>query len=280
MPIDLFANNASATVSSGGTTAPAAGTVESWTLASIVRLAASSSAAAPTQMRLVDPAAPSEVMLLTNLSGTAGTVTRGVEGTTPVTHSAGFTVNAVASGGALSQLRPFDLQGFAAWAHDPILCNASLTANGSRVYAVRMPWPETALATYLHTNVTLAEVGTGGVNALLIYDSAGNLLGQAGGSASTIFSVTGFLRAAIASGPISIPGDPQGIILGLLQNAGTTNPKFAAYDNSGADTANIWASGATKIRKGVQASSSQFTVPSTISMDGFTPSDVPWMAVS
>lgn len=102
MAIDLFANNASATVSSGGTTAPAAGTSEAWTLASIVRLAASTGV---TQMRLIDPAASSEIMLLTNLSGTAATVTRGAEGTTPVAHTAGFTVQAVVTGGGLAPLR-------------------------------------------------------------------------------------------------------------------------------------------------------------------------------
>lgn len=102
MAIDIFANNASATVSSGGTTAPAAGTSEAWTLSSIVGLVAS---AGVTQMRLVDPAASSEIMLLTNLSGTAATVTRGIEGTTPVAHAANFTVNAVASAGSLAPLR-------------------------------------------------------------------------------------------------------------------------------------------------------------------------------
>ena len=100
MAIDIFANNASATVSSGGTTAPAAGTSEAWTLASIVGLTASTGV---TQMRLTDPAASSEIMLLTNLSGTAATVTRGAEGTAPVAHAANFIVQAVASASALAK---------------------------------------------------------------------------------------------------------------------------------------------------------------------------------
>ena len=47
-------------------------------------------------------AANSEIIAVTNVSGTTWTVTRGVEGTTPVVHSAGFTVLQVITAGFLN----------------------------------------------------------------------------------------------------------------------------------------------------------------------------------
>lgn len=92
MAVEIWANDASATVTSGGTDAPSAGTSESWTLSGSTLPAVSSSASPPTQCYVCDPAAESEKILVTNVSGTSATVTRGADGTTPVAHSAGFTI--------------------------------------------------------------------------------------------------------------------------------------------------------------------------------------------
>ncbi|MCA1841556.1 MAG: hypothetical protein LC723_14875, partial [Actinobacteria bacterium] len=98
MARDLFTNQAQTTVSSGGTTAPAAGTTESWTVASSSSFPAASNAAIPvTQFYVADPALPSESILVTNVSGTTWSVTRGADGTTPVAHTAGFTIKNVVS---------------------------------------------------------------------------------------------------------------------------------------------------------------------------------------
>lgn len=102
MVAEIFSNTASTTVSSGGTTAPSAGTTESWTVSSSTGFPAANNAAnPPTQFRIVDPAANSEVILVTNVSGTTWSVTRGAESTTPVAHSAGFKVMHVVTSGAL-----------------------------------------------------------------------------------------------------------------------------------------------------------------------------------
>ena len=50
---------------------------------------------------VADPALPSETIAVTNVSGTAWTVTRGVDGTAPVAHATGFTIYQVVSAGAL-----------------------------------------------------------------------------------------------------------------------------------------------------------------------------------
>lgn len=96
MPTELYANNASTTVTSGGTTAPAAGTIETWTVASSAAFPAASSSANPMrQFAVIDPTISSEIMRVIDVTGTTWTVVRGVEGTTPTVHPAGFTVAAI-----------------------------------------------------------------------------------------------------------------------------------------------------------------------------------------
>src|SRR6266699_2750250 len=98
MPLELFADNFSATVSAGGTGAPAAGTSETWTLnvVSGVIPPASNSATPASAFRIWDPAVPGEWMQVTNVVFVSGvqwtaTVTRGIEGTVAA-HATGFTV--------------------------------------------------------------------------------------------------------------------------------------------------------------------------------------------
>jgi hypothetical protein len=108
MPLELFADNFSATVSAGGTGAPAAGTSESWTLNVVTGTmpAASSSATPKTAFRIWDPAVPGEWMQVTNVVFVSGvqwtaTVIRGTEGTVAA-HTAGFTVWQVTTAGWLN----------------------------------------------------------------------------------------------------------------------------------------------------------------------------------
>lgn len=100
MAVELFANTPSTSVLSGGTDAPASGTQETWMVASPAEFpAASATAVPPTQFHVGDPAAPAEIIAVTNVSGTTWTVTRGAESTTPLQHLADFTVWQVASAG-------------------------------------------------------------------------------------------------------------------------------------------------------------------------------------
>lgn len=100
---ELFSSNRPATVvSSGGTGAPSPGTQETWTVTSSAGFPAA--ATGVSQFHVVDPAAATEVIAVTNVSGTTWTVTRGVESTTPVAHSAGFTVDQVVTSGFLSSV--------------------------------------------------------------------------------------------------------------------------------------------------------------------------------
>lgn len=104
---ELWANPAtSTTVTSGGTTAPAQGTSESWTMAGGYASfpAASNSAAPNSQFHVIDPALPTELIAVTNVSGTTWTVTRGAEGTSPVAHASGFAVIQVVTAAGLDNL--------------------------------------------------------------------------------------------------------------------------------------------------------------------------------
>lgn len=112
MAIEVWADDAIGTVSSGGTTAPSPGTSESWTVTpSIAFAVASSSASPPTQFYVADIATgyPTEKMLVTicpggTSAGQSWTVTRGADGTTPIAHTSGFTVQQVVTAGTLKGL--------------------------------------------------------------------------------------------------------------------------------------------------------------------------------
>lgn len=103
MGTELFnANLATTTVSSGGTDAPSSGSSETWTVASSVMFGAA--ATGISQFHVADPQLPSEVIAVTNVSGTTWTVTRGAESTIPLAHSPGFTVYQVTTTGFLSKI--------------------------------------------------------------------------------------------------------------------------------------------------------------------------------
>lgn len=96
---EVFANQPLTTVASGGTSAPAPGTTETWTVASSASFPAA--ATGVSQFRVADVASATEIILVTNVSGATWSVTRGAESTTPVAHAAGFTVQQVVSAGVL-----------------------------------------------------------------------------------------------------------------------------------------------------------------------------------
>jgi hypothetical protein len=105
-PVTISANNPSTTAtSSSGTTAPSAGTTETWTMTSSASFpAASNSAIPPTQFHIGDPVLPAEYILVTNISGTTWSVTRGAEGSTPVAHASAATYYQVFTAADLNAL--------------------------------------------------------------------------------------------------------------------------------------------------------------------------------
>lgn len=108
VPLEAFANNAVATVVTGGTTAPSSGTSETWSSVNVT--GAFPAASGSQQFRFIDVSQPSEKMLATATPGGTGsgqswTVTRGIDGTTPVAHTAGFSIVQSVTAGSLVELR-------------------------------------------------------------------------------------------------------------------------------------------------------------------------------
>jgi hypothetical protein len=143
--VEIFADQPSTTVSSGGTAAPAGGTSESWTVASSSAFpAASSSGTPPTQFHVVDTltAKQSEIIAVTNVSGTTWTVTRGAEGTTPVAHNAGFTIAQVATSGWLNTVTgqgfgypwQFFVKAFGAKGDGQIVTDGAMSSSSSQTH--------------------------------------------------------------------------------------------------------------------------------------------------
>jgi hypothetical protein len=105
MAEEVFSNDAQTVVSSGGTSAPAGGTPETWTVASPGAFPVVASAAArPTTFHVADTALPAEIIAVTDTSGVTWTVTRGAEGSTPIAHSPGFIVKQAITAGVLANL--------------------------------------------------------------------------------------------------------------------------------------------------------------------------------
>lgn len=131
VPCQVYANSPSATVSVGGTTAPSGGTVESWTVSSSATFPATELGAQ--QFHVQDVAAPGELFTVTNITGTTWTVVRGAESTTPVTHSAGFTVTQVVTAGDMASLqyRPWEfyVAAYGAQGDGKIIGDAVLASN-------------------------------------------------------------------------------------------------------------------------------------------------------
>jgi hypothetical protein len=131
--VEVFANQPTATVTSGGTTAPSAGTVETWTAPSWAAFAAA--ATGSTQYHIYDTTAgkSSELIQVTNVSGTSATVVRGAEGTTPVAHVPTFTVMQAITAGWLAGVQSITLQpsGDATGALDTAYINAAIAQFGS-----------------------------------------------------------------------------------------------------------------------------------------------------
>jgi Pectate lyase superfamily protein len=223
--LELFANQPSTTVSSGGTDAPSSGTVETWTVASSSAFpAASSSAAPPTQFHVADASssASSELIAVTNVSGTTWTVTRGAESTTPVTHLAGFTVYQVVTAGGMQQASRTDwLNAVTMFGADP----TDTTDSTSAIQAAISALPSGGGVVYL-------PAGTYKLSSALTGAAKMTLLGD--GSATTILSQTSTTANGLSGADLSSvtlaglrfagPGSGSGKGISLTLSSDTSVP--------------------------------------------------------
>jgi len=189
---EIFADQPSAVVTSGGGSA-SSGT-ETWTVSSSASFpAASSSGSPPSQFHVVDasPLYQSEIIAVTNISGTTWTVTRGAEGTTPVAHAADFTVVQVATAGWLGTVNgqgfgypwQFFVKAYGARGDGIMLTDAAMSASS-------------AVLTSASANFTSADAGKH-----ILVNNAGSApaADTSGGLFTTIASVQSSTQVTLAA---------------------------------------------------------------------------------
>jgi len=167
--LELYTNDATTSITSGGGTTPVSGTAELWTAATWSGFpVASPTTTPPTKFHIADPNAASELIQVVNTS--TGLVVRGSEGTTPVAHSSGFTVRNVISAGAGAGAWPqtynvraiqFGAKGDGSTDDTGAIqnaINAANTAGGGPVYFPAGTYKISSALT-LYNNITLAGDG-------------------------------------------------------------------------------------------------------------------------
>jgi hypothetical protein len=125
-----FANFPQTTVSNGGTAALSQGASEQWTVSSSATFPGVSTSP-PTTFCVADTAATSEIVQVTAITSNVWGVTRGAEGTTPVTHATNFTVQQVVTAGAL--------QNFTQYPNSGATVASTAAASGLRTLATYVP---------------------------------------------------------------------------------------------------------------------------------------------
>lgn len=156
--VEVFANYAqTTTTSTSGTTAPASGTTETWTVTSSTGFPGATTGG--NTFHIADPALPGEVIQVTNVSGTTWTVIRGAESTTPVAHATGATFKQVVTAGFLNGLAAYILpSGDTTGATDPANVNVAINTlaahNGGTVFLGPGQWYGNSAVTYQPTDTT------------------------------------------------------------------------------------------------------------------------------
>jgi hypothetical protein len=254
---ELFTNQASTTVTSGGTDAPASGTSETWSVAASTSFpAASSSATPPTQFHICDTATgkTSEIIAVTNVSGTTWTVTRGAESTTPIAHTAGFTVQQVVTAGYLTSVTDqastaVDWVNVVTAGADPTgttavdtVVNGIITALGTHGGVVYFPAGtykvSSGLVALLTGTQTVTIRGDGASATILSYYGSGDCIrmynDQAYGSGGAQSYFSGILDLTVDG--TNATGSPAGLHVGdisFLQIQGVIVQNFTGTSSTG-----------------------------------------------
>jgi len=284
MALDVLSNYVEATVTTGGTTAPAAGTVETWTVTTTQNWPVLASGQ---QIRVMDKAqlgstSGYEIMLVSanaNGTGVSWTATRGVEGTTPVAHAANWT--AVPATTAVSLMNSQDYHhtpqdyGFQVWSDPVSQINGYSTlpfsgeAFGRQVRIMSPLTISTVVIWILESVSTL----TTGENFLGVYNASGNLLGSTGDMTSAI-EAGGIIEGTLTS-PVDL-AEGYAFLAVVMNGTGLPNMSFVRTQNYSANS-NTFPRATIQEFVGT-GSTSDTTLPSTGISALQKPYPMPWMA--
>ena len=182
--LELFTNEGSTTISSGGTGAPALGTPEVWTASSWSSFpTASPTATPPTAFHVADPALPGELIEVVNTA--TGLVIRGAEGTTPVSHAGGFTIQNVMSAGYLNSMFGLRPSGDTTGVTDRANIQGLLNIAGKAILQSGLFWINAALQMYSVSQLTGASLGVTTIRAIASYAP-----GQVGSNTGAVMLAT------------------------------------------------------------------------------------------
>ncbi len=227
MAVEIFANQPSTTVTSGGTTAPASGTTESWTVASSSPFPVISPGV--TQFHVADIATglQSEIIAVTSVSGTTWTVTRGAESTVPVAHAGGFTITQVVTAGALGDFPPvFNVMTYGATGNgttdDTAAIQAAMNAAGPTGGTVSFP-----PGNYLVSSTLLWKPAAGGLTNQAFY--APSLIGAGQGATAPRFGTYSQGATQITASSSFTTGE---FLIDYIGDTGANNC-IAGYEISG-----------------------------------------------
>jgi len=227
--IAVFAEQPATTISGGGTTAPAAGTTETWTAATWAPFPVASNATTPpAYFTVADTAAGYQSEEIRVLNTSTGLVLRGANGTTPVAHQAGFRVTQVIDAGTAGnwpqeynvRSRLFGAKGDGT-TDDTAAIQAALTAcRGAGGGIVRIP-----AGTYL-----LSSALVPGSSVTLTGDGPGitHLTMTGGSSTANGIDTTGLSALeSLCIENMTIEGPHTGSGIGIkIGSASTLNPPF------------------------------------------------------
>jgi len=257
-PLEVFADNAAATVTSGGATTPASGTSETWT---VTVTGAFPAASGTQQFRFIDPALPSEKMMATVTPGGTGagqswTVTRGIEGTAPVSHATGFTIIPSVTAGTLNELRDrwqcFNVVSM--FGADPTGATDSTQAQQNAINAANaygkiygggvVYWPagiyttsQTLVLPSTATNYAMCYEGDG-EEFTIIQQAAGANLNAVMASADWINEISPAFGSMVQIRHLSIKGQPSqaaGLGHGLVLQTFWSDIEYCTFQNTAGD---------------------------------------------
>jgi hypothetical protein len=231
----------------------------------------------------------SEIMAVTDVSGTTWTITRGLEGTTAATHSSAAAVTHLLTADSLANLLGHtsagwspNSAGYLAWNGEPIFMGVSQISMATQAFtAAKIPIFGNVTVSNISFQVSTAgATPTANQNFVALYAanatlSSSALLGNStAGVLDSVITSTGRKKVALSS-PVTLTGGPNAYVWALVLFNGGTAPKLASGPSSLNGPYNV----DQFTGRSVNSTGANTTPPSTLGATSFN-NLIPWFALS